>query len=149
MPKYEVSAEIVLRTYITPHGYFVLDSDVEDFEDESSWGEETIVQDGGSISFVFETDAEDVGDAAAMLLQDNLMFQGDDFEWEFESITITDVEEVEVPMTRGRAVEILRAYLVRPSEANAEDLRKAIEFLLAFMAARPHLTTPPVNQEVA
>jgi len=132
MSKFNVEVTFDLSTEIEFDGrIYFNENDVEDFNDDSYFGSESITSSGGSLTFVVEADDEDEADDKAR----EIVNDGDEHEdssgitWLVDSVSI-DVEKVEVPMTLERATEIL-ARLV--SDSADEEAEEAIAFVLAHI----------------
>jgi hypothetical protein len=144
MAKYRIYVEVSLRTYTTPDGFFTLESDdVEDFEDTSYFRDMDASAEGGEMNFVIEAESEDAARRKGEDLFNYIAFAGDSMEWEFESMTITDIDLIEVPMTKEYAITMLQNFMSQDAARMnvSPDLVRAIQFLLAFVTRPTRETT--------
>ena len=133
MSKFNVEVTFDLSTEIEFDGrIYFNESDVEDFNDDSYFGTESITSSGGSLTFVVEADdADEADDKAREIVNDGDEHEDDNgITWLVDSVSI-DVEKVEVPMTLERATEILGAFV--NSDDVSDEVGEAIAFVLAHI----------------
>lgn len=143
MPRFTIDAELYLRTVISPVGYLDLISPtpyaVEDFSDDSYYGEETSVGATGTVRFVLAASGTDEAELRARdVVEEYITYRNDELEWEITDIEITGVEEIIEPMTLDRAIEMLATKLAEMDRAGVadEDLYQLFDFLLTFLRAQ-------------
>lgn len=142
MGKYRVNITFALTGSVEPEGEItgiVHDSEgnYAEFSDDSSYYGETVTVGGGEVSFDVEAEDEDAASEAA-LEAFNYHASFDEFgstgiEWEIEDAEVNGVEALEEPMTLGRALELIEAYLDGELQSGRIDseTKAAFVFILA------------------
>lgn len=134
MPKFQAEVTFSLSTTINFDGdveYSMDTSEVEEFENNSSFGYygSEVEEDGGSVTFTIEAEDEDEAYSKA----EDVVSDGNEVEdssgimWILTNVSVS-VEKIEEPMTLERATEILSALV---NDGNLTDEQgEAIAFML-------------------
>lgn len=134
MGKYRITASIEATAYIPTDILVELDAEgVEEFQDTSSWSDESYAAYGGEVEFQIEAaNEEDARDRANDLLNALTLRSRDDIEWDVNDFSIDTIEEITPPMDMERATAMLRAFLARMREMGGitREEEEAFSFLL-------------------
>ena len=140
--KFNADVSFDLETRIEPDGVRFdrfYPAEVSSFEDNSYYREQDVEVSGGSLVFEIEADSEE--SAESLIFE--FVFDGQEVEddlgltWVVANVSVS-LEEVELPMTLDRALEIL-ARLV--SSGDDEEVREAVEFLTAHIGEQARIVT--------
>lgn len=142
MPEFSVSAEITLYAEVVPEGRF---RGIDGLEDESSFYSNEGLSFLGEIAFEVEAEnEEDAEEKARELVEQHVRFQDENgIEWNFDEVSITEIEAITPPMNIDLALGTLRDYLslvatgqvVTPAQPNIE----ALKFLVDWAIHQHHL----------
>jgi hypothetical protein len=135
MATYTVTAEFSITTEIEPEDLRI-GFDI-DFDDNSYWRSDSIMCDGGSVTYKVEAnDEEDAESQATNFVYDGMEVEdGNGLTWMIESVSY-EVEADEVPMDKERAKQIIETFLATMLATGRidQETKEAFEYVLAYVS---------------
>jgi hypothetical protein len=135
MPKFNIEVTFALQFNAEPYGYLEgveYESDVADYEEQSSWYGETVSLEGGVVSFVLEADDEDEATGRAQEMVENATFSDD--RYEVVDVTVQNVERVEEELDLASAIQVIKNFLARMIAEGRVDDQTGAAFTLVLEA---------------
>jgi hypothetical protein len=138
--KYNVTVEFDLSTEVEADldsdQFYPDDSRVKEYEESSYFSTGSVEVSGGSIAFTVEAEDEEEAESVAytVVYDDMEVEDRNGLTWMLAGVSV-EVEEVIVPMTTERAVELVTAF-IDSMDGMDDDLREAFSFLLQVVSTQ-------------